>query len=404
MGPFRMLALGCAAALAVLPLAPSHAADPIGGTIPGADTTTSLSVSPVSPQDLGTSITLDAAVTSRFIVPDGTVEFLDGSTVIDTETLSTSGTASYTTSSLAGGDHTLTAHYVPADPTSFNESTSPPQSFHVRAQQATTTAIAVNPGTGFAGEDVVLSATVAPHVPGTVQFTDGSTPIGSPVAVDASGFAEIVTKALGEGTHTVTATFTPADTASYSGSSDTSLPFTLGAKRTAPPDDQQITVDVPVGQLDLSTPYSSTNPIDIGTLSLSPDATKYVGSKQISGISVTDTRPGNQGWTLTGLSSNLSSPGTPPKIINGQNVGLINLVETSHSGAGTTTTFDNPGANPPVQPADGGSLGLGGTAKVAATGTGPGSSGFAGTVTLTAPTSTRAGHYVGILTLTVVGN
>ena len=41
----------------------------------------------------------------------GTVEFLDGATVIGTGTIS-GGTATYTTSSLSSGTHTITAHYL----------------------------------------------------------------------------------------------------------------------------------------------------------------------------------------------------------------------------------------------------------------------------------------------------
>ena len=58
------------------------------------------------------------------------------------------------------------------------------------------------------GQNVPLQAAVAPAgATGTVQFLDGTTPIGSPVAVDSGGLATTNTTALSVGTHFLNAEY-----------------------------------------------------------------------------------------------------------------------------------------------------------------------------------------------------
>ena len=72
-------------------------------------TTTSLSASP-SPANQGQAITLSASVTAgASAVSSGTVSFCDGSVLLGTGTLSSSGQATLVTSSLAAGTYPLTA-------------------------------------------------------------------------------------------------------------------------------------------------------------------------------------------------------------------------------------------------------------------------------------------------------
>ncbi|MGW0177637.1 Ig-like domain-containing protein [Rhodococcus sp. NPDC003322] len=74
---------------------------------------------------------------------------------------------------------------------------------------ATTTGLTV-PGTATAGGAVTLSATVAPAPSGgTVQFRDGGTPIGAPVAV-ASGGATLSHTFDTAGAHDITAVYSGA--------------------------------------------------------------------------------------------------------------------------------------------------------------------------------------------------
>jgi hypothetical protein len=81
-------------------------------TISGEKTTTSLTSSP-NPSTLGEPVTFTATVdSSEGPPPDGeTVSFLQGKTVLGTGTLS-SGSASFTTSALKAGTHSVTADYA----------------------------------------------------------------------------------------------------------------------------------------------------------------------------------------------------------------------------------------------------------------------------------------------------
>jgi len=80
-------------------------------TVSPEPTATTLTSSP-NPSDLGQAVTFSATVTSSAgSPPDGeTVSFLQGKTVLGTGTLS-GGSASFTTSTLKAGNHSVTADY-----------------------------------------------------------------------------------------------------------------------------------------------------------------------------------------------------------------------------------------------------------------------------------------------------
>jgi len=75
------------------------------------------------------------------------------------------------------------------------------------------------------GTSVTLTATVSPSAPGTVQFENGSTDLGSPVNVTA-GVAAFTTTALPVGALTLHAVYTPAAFSVYTGSTG-STSFTV---------------------------------------------------------------------------------------------------------------------------------------------------------------------------------
>ena len=77
-------------------------------------TATAALVATPSPVSAGQTATLTATVTPTekyASVPTGTIEFQDGSTTLNTATLNSSGVATYATSTLAPGKHSLTAVY-----------------------------------------------------------------------------------------------------------------------------------------------------------------------------------------------------------------------------------------------------------------------------------------------------
>jgi hypothetical protein len=89
-----------------------------------ANTLTSLTSTP-NPANRGQRVTFAATVTPvapASGVPTGKVTFKDGSTILGTYTMNSSGKASYSTSSLSRGTHNITAVYVGDD--SYNGSTS----------------------------------------------------------------------------------------------------------------------------------------------------------------------------------------------------------------------------------------------------------------------------------------
>jgi len=78
-----------------------------GATIP---TSTAVSSS-ANPQNLGNSVTFTARVTSAENNATGTVTFQDGSTVLGSAALNASGIATWSTSTLAAGSHSIAAIY-----------------------------------------------------------------------------------------------------------------------------------------------------------------------------------------------------------------------------------------------------------------------------------------------------
>ncbi|WP_327010360.1 WxL domain-containing protein [Dactylosporangium sp. NBC_01737] len=88
---------------------------------PAEDTTTTLAVSPASPQVAGTSVTLTATVAPAAAA--GTVEFKRGATVIGTAPVA-AGVATLTTTTLPVGTANLSASFVPANSAAYKASAS----------------------------------------------------------------------------------------------------------------------------------------------------------------------------------------------------------------------------------------------------------------------------------------
>lgn len=123
-------------------------------------TATTLAAS-ANPANLGASVTLTANVTpgSGTGVPTGTVTFNDGSTALGTVSLDNTGKASYSTSSLAAGAHSITAVYS-GDP-DYTGSTSTVLSLTVNAS-GFTVALAPTSLTVTAGSSGNTTVTITP--------------------------------------------------------------------------------------------------------------------------------------------------------------------------------------------------------------------------------------------------
>jgi hypothetical protein len=201
------------------------------GTSTATSTTTSLTSS-VNPAAAGASITFTATVTGTgAIAPTGSVDFLDGSTTIGSEALSGT-TATFPTSSLAAGSHSITAHYNGDS----NNAASSSASLTQVVTTGTTTALTSSSNPAAVGASVTFTATVtgsgtiAPT--GSVAFLDGSTTIGSRALSGTT--ATFSTSGLAAGAHSITASY-PGDSNNAASTSAvltetvSSSPFTFTA-------------------------------------------------------------------------------------------------------------------------------------------------------------------------------
>jgi Bacterial Ig-like domain (group 3)/FG-GAP-like repeat len=167
-------------------------------------TTTSL-VSSSNPSVSGKPVSFTATVSSSAVKPTGKVQFLNGTTVLATLTLS-SGSARYTTSKLPIGANSITAVYE--GNSNSRGSTSVPINQFVLVATMTTLLSSQNPSSS--GDEVTFTAMVtgdvsAPPFGGTVAFMNGKTLIGTGVL--SAGSANFATSALKVGTHVITASY-----------------------------------------------------------------------------------------------------------------------------------------------------------------------------------------------------
>jgi beta-lactam-binding protein with PASTA domain len=182
----------------------------------GAAATTTTVVSSLNPANVGQPVTFTATVIGNN--PTGTIQFMDGTTVLGSPVTVGSSMGTLTISTLTAGTHSITAVY--RGDTSNAASTSSVFSEVINTTLATSTTSIVsslNPIT--VGQAVSFTATVAGSSPtGTVQFKDGSTALLSPVAL-SSGSATLTLSTLTVGTHSVTAVYSGDSNNSPSASS-----------------------------------------------------------------------------------------------------------------------------------------------------------------------------------------
>ena len=173
---------------------------------------TSIAVtSTVNPSAVGQSVTFTSTVIAAAggVTPDGTVSFMDGTTILSTQTMNTGGVATYATSTLTAGIHQITAVYNGDTPKQIQGSTSAILSQEVQAPTTATLTSSLNPS--IYGNSVTFTATVPPSgasaPTGTVSFLDGATAIGAGTLAGNPGVATFTTSALSVGTHPITAAY-----------------------------------------------------------------------------------------------------------------------------------------------------------------------------------------------------
>lgn len=173
-------------------------------------TTTALSTS-ASSITAGKSVTLTAVVTGVSAQPltgnpAGTVKFLDAGALLATVTPDATGTATYTTSALTAGTHTISSVYS-GDALDATSSSSTVSVVVTNATTTTTLATSANPIN--AGATLTLTSTVTGNggtPTGTIAFHDGTTVLSS-VALTSTGTATYATAALTPGIHNLYAVY-----------------------------------------------------------------------------------------------------------------------------------------------------------------------------------------------------
>ena len=187
----------------------SYGGDSNNGPATGSTTQTVSKAAPavsltssLNPSNYGQAVTFTATVPTGVT---GTISFVDGSTVITTGTIS-SGNASFTTSTLPAGVHSITASY--GGDSNNSAANSAVLSQTVNKDTPVLPIPVVSTPDPVVGAPVTITETVPPGVSGPVTFSNGGTPIGT--APILGGTATITVSNLPLGTDQITAS-TPGD-------------------------------------------------------------------------------------------------------------------------------------------------------------------------------------------------
>lgn len=167
-----------------------------------------------NPSTYGSSVTFTATVTATgTAAPGGSVTFMDGTTTLGkvnvTASGATSAVASYTTSGLTAGTHTIVANYSGDN----SDTTSSGMVSQVVNDASTATSLGANPRSAIAGTQVTFTATVTvtsggTSIPtGTVNFYNNGTTLLGSGQLNGSGIAKFTTSSLAVGTYSITAAY-----------------------------------------------------------------------------------------------------------------------------------------------------------------------------------------------------
>ncbi len=394
-------------------------------------TSTVVSATPASIDTTGSSAFTATVTPASGSAIAGSVQFqVDGSNFGAPVAVNASGVAvsgAYT--SAAAGNKNVTAAFTGGANASnqFGNSSGSTTLAVTQNTVATSTGLSLSAASVTNGSSVLATATVtagaSPITAGSVRFFVGGVAVPGDVAVDASGVA---TKAIFQptgGPYSVTASYlgNTAGGIAYGVSTSPAATFSVTANLTPLfTDEQFVQVEVPAGVITIDTPYTGTNPLVMGPMTLNGVA-GYSATAVFANITVADTRAGNTAWTAQALSSNFTKGAAgPTETISANNVGLALTSFTTNAADPTFTLglavgapnaatnfsgFDNPaGVYLPYNNV--GIEGLGGTAphKILRAANGLGTSTAQGALTITAPTSVTAGVYTGVITFTVIGS
>lgn len=172
--------------------------------------TTTVVTSSLNPSTVGANVTFTATVTSTAAgTITGSVDFFDGATNIGSGTI-TAGVATFSTTALTQGPHTITAQYLGDTNYATSTSTGIAQTVNASTKAATSTVVVstLNPSVygGTVGFDVTITSGTAGTITGTVTVYDGTTSLGT-VPVLAGGVADLFSATFNVGANSITAQY-----------------------------------------------------------------------------------------------------------------------------------------------------------------------------------------------------
>jgi hypothetical protein len=398
--------------------------DPAAGTwsvefpASATNTTTTLSANPTNSQTAGQPVALTAHVTP--LNTAGSVHFFDGSTDLGMGTYNAAtGDATLSVSTLTVGSHSLTAAFTPADPAAFNGSTSAPALAYTinPAGIATQTTLTANPPSGTSAGAahtlaVDLTATVTAaggtNLAGSVHFFDGATDLGAGTYNAGTGVATF-TATLSEGSHPLAATFAPT-TAGVNGSTSLTLNYTVApfgasssdititAQNNTEPFAGSLVLQVATTNVALTQiPVTDANGHPVQATDPTGHRHAWVFTGNLGGVSVNDSRPAQQGWTLSGQAGDFHNGST---IVTSSYLGWTPALATGGDAEGTVAAGGAVDSKLKTATSDG--LHASRTLAQAAPGNGLGTKNLSSGLELRIPDTSPTGTYTSTLTLTLV--
>ena len=188
--------------------------------------TTSLPTS-VSGQTVTFTATVSANSPSTAVPTGGTVQFLVDGTNFGSPVSLVNGVASWSSSSLTVGQHSIMALYT-GDGLNFTGSTAPAVVQTVNVASSTTTLVSsLNPS--VFGDSVRFTATVTAGATGTVTFKDGPTTLGT--VYIGGGLAIFITSTLAVGNHGIRAEY--SGDGNFTGSAASAITQTVNLASTS---------------------------------------------------------------------------------------------------------------------------------------------------------------------------
>ena len=172
--------------------------------------------SSLNPAIAGQSITFTAQLSASSGIPTGSIQFLDGANLLSTQTVSGTGSASFSTNSLTVGSHTITANYQPTG--TFGAGTA--SLIQVINGDPTSTALTCQPNPIGISNTAQFTATVSSTYgtpTGSITFSDNGALLATQGLL--SGTTSLAYTGSIAGTHNIVATYTP--TGSFAASSAT---------------------------------------------------------------------------------------------------------------------------------------------------------------------------------------